>query len=387
MKYNFDNLKDRRATNSIKWDVKDGELPLWVADMDFECAPEIRQAVTDRCNHGVFGYADTNDDWRNSYVSWWKTRHGLEIEGDWLVFVTGIVPAISSIVRKITTPNENVVLMTPTYNIFYNSIINNGRHPLENQLVYDRDNGEYSIDFDDLESKLKDPQTSLLILCNPQNPVGKIWDRETLAKIGHLCKIHNVTVLSDEIHCDLTVPGKDYVPFISINDECRYNCIMACAPTKTFNLAGFQTAAVVVPDANLRHKVWRGINTDECGEPNCFAVEATVAAFNKGGEWLDELREYIAINRRYMEDFISKNLIGYKAVHGDATYLLWLDISSSGMDGSTFAEKLRENTGLYISGGNQYGLGGKDFVRVNLATSLDNVKDACCRLQEFVAKI
>jgi len=379
MKYNFDTLPDRTVTNSLKWDIKPGELPLWVADMDFEAPPEIKDVVVKRAQHGVFGYADTNEDWRQSYIYWWKTRHNFEIKSEWIVFVTGIVPAISSTVRKITTPNENVVLLTPTYNIFYNSIVNSGRRPLECELI--NNNGEYSIDFDDLESKLKDEQTTLMILCNPQNPVGKIWDKETLAKIGELCAENNVVVLSDEIHCDLTKPHTEYVPFASVNETCRNNCIMACAPTKTFNLAGFQTAAVIIPNSNLRHKIWRGINTDECGEPNAFAVDVTIAAFTKGGAWLDELREYIEINRLYIEDFVSKNCPKLKVVKAEATYLMWIDVRETGLKGDEFASLLRQKTGLWLCGGSQYGKGGENFVRLNLATSFDNIKDACLRLK------
>ena len=380
--YNFDKLPDRRKTNCIKWDVKSNELPLWVADMDFEAPNEIKDVIVKRAEHGVFGYADVNQEWRNSYIYWWQHRYNFNIQSDWIIFSTGVVASISSIVRKITTPNENIVLLTPTYNIFYNCIINNGRHPLESQLLYK--NGEYSIDFDDLELKLRDEQTSLMILCNPQNPVGKIWDKETLSKIGKLCKDNNVVVLSDEIHCDITSPGYLYTPFASVNAECADNCIMTVAPTKTFNLAGLNSSAVIVPNKSLCHKVWRGINTDECGEPNAFAVDATVAAYTKGEAWLEELRQYIKVNRGYIENFILQNIPSLTVVKAHATYLAWIDISKTHLDGVSFASLLREKTGLYISNGNQYGSGGENFIRVNLATSLNNIKDGMNRLKSFI---
>lgn len=381
MKYNFDKIVDRRGTNSMKWNVGKDELPLWVADMDFDTAPEIKSAVLERAQLGAYGYAETDEDWENAYCGWWKRRYNFELEKEWLIFATGVVPVISSTVRKITTVGENVLLLTPTYNIFYNSIVNNGRNPVECQLKYDGES--YEIDFEDLENKLKNKQTSMMILCNPQNPVGKIWKKEELAKIGELCAANNVVILSDEIHCDITEPGKLYVPFASVNETCKNNCIMAVAPTKTFNLAGLGTAAVVVPNENLRHKVWRGLNTDECGEPNAFAVQGAVSAFTKGEAWLDELRDYVWGNRKRVEEFVAAEISELKVIKSDATYLLWLDISKTGMDGATFAEKLRAETGLYLSEGNQYGKGGEGFVRMNLATSRDVLEDALGRLKRF----
>ena len=211
MTYDFDTPTERRNTNSLKWDVAEGELPMWVADMDFQTAPEIREAIMKRAEHGIFGYSVIPDAWYEAYIQWWKMRHGYTMERDWLIFCTGVVPAISSIVRKLTTPAEKVLIQTPVYNIFFNSILNNGRQVLESPLRYD--GKEYRIDFADLEEKLSDPQTALMILCNPHNPTGKIWDRQTLEKIGALCSRHHVTVVSDEIHCDLTDPGESYVPF------------------------------------------------------------------------------------------------------------------------------------------------------------------------------
>lgn len=381
MAYNFDKIADRKNINSMKWNVKDGELPLWVADMDFDTAPEIKEAILERANIGAYGYAETNLDWENAYCFWWKNRYNFEIKKEWLVFSTGVVPTISSTVRKITTAGENVLLLTPTYNIFYNSILNNGRNPVECELKYD--GSSYEIDFADLEKKLQNKQTSLMILCNPQNPVGKIWNKDQLAKIGELCAANNVVVLSDEIHCDITEPGKLYVPFASVNETCKNNCIMAVAPTKTFNLAGLGTAAVVIPNENLRHKVWRGLNTDECGEPNAFAVQGAVSAFTKGMPWLEELRTYIWENRKMVEQFVKEEIPSLKTIKSDATYLIWIDISKTGMDGETFAEKLRKKTGLILNEGNQYGKGGQNFVRMNLATSKEIVKDALSRLKKF----
>ena len=378
-KYNFDAVVNRRGTDSMKWDVAENELPMWVADMDFQTAPEIIDALQKRVAEGVFGYTDVSDDWYEAYINWWKIRHGFEIDKNWLMFCTGVIPAISSIVRKLTTPNEKVIIQTPVYNIFFNSIYNNGCRPLESPLHYE--NGIYTIDFEDLEEKMSDPQASLMILCNPHNPVGKIWSKEDLTKIGELAYKYGVTVISDEIHCDLTAPGSEYVPFASVSDTCKEVSITCIAPTKTFSIPGIQTAAIFVPNRFLRHKVWRGINTDEVAEPNVFAAHAAVAAFNHGGPWLDELREYLFDNRKRVEEYVDANIPELHVVRGDATYLLWIDVSSLGISSKELAAKIRKETGLYLSAGTAYGECGKDFLRMNVACTKANLEDGLARLK------
>lgn len=383
MTYDFDTPTERRNTNSLKWDVAEGELPMWVADMDFQTAPEIREAIMKRAEHGIFGYSVIPDAWYEAYIQWWKMRHGYTMERDWLIFCTGVVPAISSIIRKLTTPAEKVLIQTPVYNIFFNSILNNGRQVLESPLRYD--GKEYRIDFADLEEKLSDPQTALMILCNPHNPTGKIWDRQTLEKIGALCSRHHVTVVSDEIHCDLTDPEESYVPFASVSETCRQISITCMAPTKAFNLAGLQTAAVSVPDEVLRHKVWRALNTDEAAEPNAFAVEAAVAAFTRGADWLDALRDYLYENKKLAEAYIEKEIPDVRAVASQATYLLWLDCSGLIGCGREAAGFLRRETGLYLSEGSQYGGNGADFLRMNIACPRAVLKDGLERLKNGLA--
>ncbi|MBD5131055.1 MAG: pyridoxal phosphate-dependent aminotransferase [Clostridiales bacterium] len=383
MKYNFDELVDRRGTNALKWDIEGNELPMWVADMDFRTAPAVIDAVCKRAAHGVYGYNVVPDEWTDSIVGWWERRHGYEIPRDRLIFCTGVVAAISSAVRKLTTPHENVVVQTPVYNIFFNSIVNNGRRILEAPLKYDGES--YSIDFDDLESKLAEPETTLMIVCNPHNPVGKIWDKKTLAAIGSLCKKHGVTVLSDEIHCDLTDPGKGYVPFASASPECADISVTCISASKAFNLAGLQSAAVFASNRALFNKINRALNTDEVAEPNTFAVCATVAAFNEGGEWLDELREYIYENKKTVREFISANIPQIKVVPSEATYLLWLDCNAID-NADTLAESIRRDTGLYLSGGAQYGGNGKGFLRMNVACPRSMVIDGLNRLKKALIK-
>ncbi len=384
MKYDFDQVVNRRGTGSLKWDVPERELPMWVADMDFQVAPEIREALNKRVEHGVFGYSILPDAWYDAYQSWWSRKHHWEVEKDWLIFSTGVVPTLSSVVRKLTTVGENVLIQTPVYNIFFNSIRNNGRNVLESPLKYD--GREYSMDFEDLERKLSHPQTTLMILCNPQNPVGKIWDKETLARVGELCAKHHVVVVSDEIHCDLTDPGTEYVPFASVSEVCRENSVTCIAPTKAFNIAGLQTSAVVVPNPVLRHKVNRGLNTDEVAEPNVFATVGAIAAFEKGEEWLEELRVYLAENKAFLRNYMQEKLQQIKVVPSNATYLLWLDVSAITGDATELVDFIREDSGLYLTEGEEYGACGKSFIRWNTACPRSLLIEGLERFESSVRK-
>ena len=385
MDYGFDRVTDRRGTGSLKWDVKENELPMWVADMDFPTAPCIRRAIEKRAAHGIFGYSIIPDAWYDAYRTWWGKHHGLEIGREELIFTTGVIPALSTAVRKFTTPAEKIVIQTPVYNIFFNSIVNNGRRVLENPLVY-RD-GIYEMDFADLEEKLSDPLTTMMILCNPQNPAGKVWSREQLARVGELCKKHHVLVFSDEIHCDLTAPGASYVPFASVSETCRMNSITAVAPTKAFNIAGIQSAAVIVPEEGLRQRMDRALNTDEVAEPNAFAIDTTVAAFSdEGWKWLTALREYIAENRKTAYAFFEKELPDIYALPQDATYLMWLDVSRYTDDSSRLQQMIREKTGLYLSAGTVYGGDGSRFLRLNIACPRAVLMDGLRRLQAALSE-
>lgn len=378
-KYDFDKLIDRRKFDTLKWDMPEGTLPMWVADMDFECAPAIREAIEVRAAHGIFGYSDVPKEYFESVSGFFERLTGYRHDPEDMIFSTGVVAIISSCVRKLTTPAEKVLIQAPVYNIFYNSILNSGRVVVSSDLVYE--NGEYHIDFADLEEKMSDPQTTLMILCNPHNPVGKIWSKEELRKIGELAYEHGVRVISDEIHFPLTDPGKTCVPFASVSEKCRMNSVTCVSASKAFNLAGIGAACAIVPDKKLHHKVWRGINTDEVGEPNAFAVSASIAAYTKCDEWLAEVREYIAENKKYCYDFIENNIPGLKVVRGEATYLMWVDASEFTDDSVKLQEEIFEKTGLYVSSGRSYGECGKCFLRINLATSRANVIDGMMRLK------
>lgn len=382
MNYDFDTPVNRRGTNSLKWDVGADELPMWVADMDFQTAPQIREAIGRRAKTGVFGYEIIPDEWYSAVAGWWSRRHGFDIEKDWLCFCTGVIPAITSAVKRVTNVGDNVVIQTPVYDIFFHSVENTGRHVLENELLYS--NGEYAVDFDDLEKKLAGPLTTMLILCNPHNPVGKIWSKAELKKIGALCHKYGVTVLSDEIHCDLTEPDAGYTPFATASEECKNISVTCIAPSKAFNLAGLQSAAVVVPEKTLRNKIVRGLNSDEVAEPNSFAITGAIAAFNDAEPWLDSLNAYLSQNRKTVLDFIGARLPEIHAVRQTATYLLWLDCSKICADTAPLCEHIRKTTGLFVTAGGQYRGNGKSFIRINIACPRSTVTDGLARLERGI---
>lgn len=382
MPFDFDQIIDRRNTNSYKWEVKAGELPMWVADMDFGTAPAVVDAIEKRLRQGAFGYNTIPDSFRESIICWWQRRHQFTMEKDWILYCTGVVPAISSIVRKMTEIGDDIVVLSPVYNIFYNSILNNGRKVLASELRYE--DGSYAIDFADLEEKLARSTTTLFIFCNPHNPIGKVWDRPTLEWIAELCIKHDVLVVSDEIHCDLAHIGHAYIPFASVSAEIADRTITCIAPTKAFNLAGLQTAAIVIPNPEIRKLVDRGINTDEVAEPNTFAIQAAEAAFNEGEEWLEELRDYLELNRKFLVSSLKELVPEVHVIEADATYLAWVDCATITEDTKALCASIREKTGLYLSAGDIFGGNGSRFVRWNYACPKALLEDGIQRFVEGV---
>ena len=375
MKYNFDSIIDRKNTNSLKWDLFDDEYPMWVADMDFYAAPLIYESVNRKAKHGVYAYSFVNDDVYDSYINWWK-KYGLEMQKDELLFATGVMPSIASIIRAFSDVGDNVLIQTPVYHVFFYVILDNDRNVVENQLIYDSKSDDvetaYTIDFDDLEEKFKDPKTKLMLLCNPHNPIGKIWDGEILEKIAALAKKHNVIIVSDEIHCDLTDPNLKYVPFASLDGELSNNSITCMSPSKTFNIAGLQSSAVFTRNKELYERLERQLAIDYFNHPNIFSIDATIAAY-KSEDWLNELREILFSNKMIVDEFLKTEIPEIKLVPGNATYLLWLDCSKlyreSHEDGfsNDLSQFLRENVGLFLSPGVQFGENGDDFLRMNIA--------------------
>ncbi|MCH5461607.1 pyridoxal phosphate-dependent aminotransferase [Lactobacillus sp. LC28-10] len=383
---NFSELIDRRHTNSVKWDVKDNELPMWVADMDFRTLPAIVSAIQEKADNGIFGYEEVPQAYFDAVQSWYEQEHDWRPETDWMIFATGVVPTISSSVRRLTNVGDNVLIQAPVYNIFYNSILNNGRHVLSSDLVLD-DQDTYHIDWEDLEAKMAEPLTTMMILCNPHNPVGMIWSAEALARIGELAAKHHVVVLSDEIHGDITAPDKGYVPFASVNQTNAQNSVTTVSPSKTFNVAALHAATVIIPNEALRAVVNRGLNTDELAEPNSFAVPATIAAYTQGHQWVHELRAYVEDNKQTVAKFVAESIPGVKTVAGDATYLIWLDTSEVGMPSDKLEQFIRKETGLYLSDGTVYGGDGREFLRMNVACPKERLMDGLNRLKQGIAAV
>lgn len=382
MKYDFNEDISRLNTGSVKWDCQENELPMWIADMDLPTSEVVQNALLKRAAHPIYGYTNVENEWYDAYINYFKEKHNFEIKKEWMAFCLGVVPTISSTVRKLTSIGDNVVVLSPVYNIFYNSIINNQRTILQVPLLYEND--RYEIDWSSLEKALKEEKTTLLIFCNPANPISKIWNEEELAKLGQLCFENHVVVLSDEIHCEITRPGKDYIPFARVNEVNQNLSVTAISPTKTFNIAGLQTSAIVIPNRELRKKVIRQINTDEVAEPNVFACEAAIAAYNDGREYIEELRKHIFSNRDEAISYINKEIPMLHVIDGDATYLLWINIEKLSCGSEKFVSFLRKETGLILNPGLEYGGNGDSFVRMNVACSKNRLHDGLNRLKKGV---
>ena len=357
-RYDFESVIDRHNTNSVKWDLFDDDLPMWVADMDFSVAPKIQKAILNRANHPVYGYTIVPDELFEAYISWWDRRYGLKMSRDDMAYAIGVMPSIASMIRCLTDVGDEILIQSPVYHVFYYFIEDNNRKVLENELVYE--DGQYRIDFDDLDEKLS--KVKLMMLCNPQNPVGKIWSREDLDRILELCKKHDVIVISDEIHCDLTDPGVKYNPFKSAD-----NVIRCLSPSKSFNIAGFQSSVIETVNSDLLDKIKTQMNIDNSGACNVFATTAVIAAYNESEEWLDELREVLYENKQTVKEYLESELPIIKLVECDATYLLWLDCSALNTQSKVLSEFLRENQGLFLSAGSDFGECGDNFLRMNIA--------------------
>jgi len=384
MTYDFETLNKKRAGNSAKWDVKSDELPMTIADMDFKTAPEIIAALQEKIAMGLFGYEEVPAEYFKAVADWYETEHGVRPSEDWMIFATGVVPALSSAVRRLTSLGDNVLVQAPVYNIFYNSIVNSGRHVVSSDLVYDKNTRQYAIDFADLEKKLSDPLTNMMILCNPHNPVEKIWSVDELIQIAGLCAKYDVKLFSDEIHGDLTLNETGYNPIFGLDAKYLDNVVVAVSPSKTFNVAAMHAATVIVPNENLRGQVSRGLNSEELAEPNFVAIPGTIAAYTKGHAWLQALRDKLRANRKLILDFIEKKIPGIKWVEGEATYLLWFDVADITGDANELAEFIRRDSGLIVTPGSVYGGDGQHFIRMNIASPTEMIQDGLDRLDKSI---
>lgn len=384
MKYNFDQCPDRRGTESVKWDLYPGTLPLWVADMDFKVAPEIQAALQKRLEHGVFGYELVPDSYFEAMHKWFAQRHGWDdIDRSNIVPTTSVIAAYSAAIKAMTVPGDKVMVMTPCYNAFFPAIRNNKCVQLNNPLKYD---GHYIVDWDDFEKKAA--EAKVLLLCNPHNPAGRVWTREELLLMARICRQHNVFVISDEIHCELTYPGHDYTPWATLPEEYVLNSVSCISPTKAFNLAGIQIANIYAKDPAVLSKMDRAINDNECCDVNVFGVTALKAAYTAGGEWLDQLREYLYHNARTVSCFLEDELPAVNVLPLEGTYLMWIDCRSALREGEPlegfserFGKFLQEKVQLTLSTGSIYGAAGEGFMRVNIACPRSRLLDD---MQRFI---
>ena len=383
MKYNFDEIVPRRNSNSYKWDSATYEqvLPMWVADMDFRTAPPVIEALEKRVRHGIFGYTKVPQAYFDAVTGWFERRHNFTFPKEWTLFTTGVVPALSAIIKALTVPGDKVILQTPVYNCFFSSIRNNDCEIVANQLIYK--DGTYRIDFDDLEEKASDTRAKLLLLCSPHNPVGRVWSREELTRIGEICMANDVTVVSDEIHCDFVFPGHRHIPFVSVSDDFLSRTVTCTAPSKTFNLAGVKVANIHAADETIRKKIDKALNINEVCEISPFAVDALMAAYNEGEEWLEELKKYLHANYLYLKDFFEKHLPHLPVLPLEATYLVWVDCSALRQSSADIAKILLEKENLWVNAGTMYGAGGENFIRLNIACPRALLVEGLRKIQKF----
>lgn len=383
MKYDFDEIIPRRGTNSYKWDSDaDPEvLPMWVADMDFRTAPAVTEALTARASQGIFGYTRVPDSYYTAVSDWFASRHGWTFGASSVIYTSGVVPAISAIIKALTSPGDKVLVQTPVYNCFFSSIRNNGCAIDESPLIYS--GLSYTMDFEDLERRAADPAVKLLLLCNPHNPAGRVWTRDELVRIHDICRRHNVRVVSDEIHCELTMPGFVYTPYATVDSD----AIVCVSPSKAFNLAGLQIANIICSDGETRRLIDRAINDNEVCDVNPFGVIATEAAYRHGADWLAQLIGYIWKNYRFMQDFCRDALPALPLTRLEGTYLVWMDCRAVPFTSDELERRLLTEARLWLNAGTMYGAAGEGFMRWNIACPRAVLAEGLNRFADFVAQI
>ena len=375
--YNFDKIINRKGTNCLKYDyaVERGKpadvLPLWVADMDFTVSEEITKSLHAAVDHGIYGYTQPKDAYYNAITNWMEKNHNWKTKREWIMKTPGVVFALGAAVKAFTKPGDAVLIQNPVYYPFTNIIRDNDRRVIDNTLVYEKrvteGKSQYSIDYEDFERKIVQENIKLFILCNPHNPVGRVWTPEELQHIGDICLRNEVFVVADEIHCELTYEGYDYTPFASLSERFLQNSVTCVSPSKAFNLAGLQIANIIAADEEVRRRIDRAININEVCDVNPFGVIATMAAYNEGGEWLDALRKYLRGNYEYLCCFFKERLPQYPVLPLEGTYLVWIDCRASGISSDVVALRLQEQQHLMVNSGTMYGPGGEGFIRLNIA--------------------
>ena len=375
-KYDFDKTVNRIGTNCSKWDswdssTKDGKeaIALWVADMDFETAPCVMEALKKRMEHGCFGYTYVPDSFYQASIDWFSHRHGWEMKKEWFLYTSGVVPAISAIIKAMTQPGDKVLMHNPAYNCFFSSIRNNN-------CVLET----IPVSLEGLEEHCADPKVKVFLLCNPHNPTGHVWRKEELKRMAEICHRHGVFVIADEIHCEFVNPDMDvkFTPFGTVAVDDNYaTCI---SPSKAFNIAGLQIANMIIPDRRIHIKVNRAVNINEVCDVNPLGVTALQAAYTpEGEEWLTQLNRYIYDNYNIARKFIEDNLPKWKVFPLEGTYLMWVNVEETGMSGDELAKQILEKTNVYINGGSMYG--DNKCIRINLATQRARLMEALRRVK------
>lgn len=393
MKYNFDHLINRLNTASMKWDGADGFLgesakgaiPMWVADMDFGVPQEVIDAIKKRAEHGVFGYPMLNDSYYDAVIGWMKRRYSWSVKREWIHYSPGIVSALNYLVQAFTKEGDSIVIQSPVYYPFTNCIVNNNRQIVRNCLKFE--GGRYTMDYEDLEEKIASNNVKMLILCNPHNPVGRVWTRAELIKLGEICLKHRVLIISDEIHADLTFKGFRTTAFASISEELAQNTIVCTAASKTFNLAGLQTSNIIIPNKDLGQIFSNHMKKLHLLKPNVFGQVATEVAYNCGEEWLEQVKDYLQQNLDYLTQFIESNIDKIKVIKPEGTYLIWLDCSGLGMEGEELKSFMLEQAKVALDDGYLFGPGGENFTRMNIACTRVTLKDALTRIEQAVKQL
>lgn len=386
MKYNFDEAINRRNTGSVKWDLDKEEVtPMWVADMDFKVAEPILDRMRKRMDHGIFGYATISEEYYKAEINWWRKRHNCIIEKDWILPTTGVIPALSAIVQAFSVEGDKVIINSPVYNYFNTSITNNKCEVVTNNLIYE--NNSYKFDFEDFEKRVSDEKVKLFILCNPHNPGGRVWTYDELKRIGEICVKHKTLIVTDEIHRDLVYKNHKYIPLASINNEILMNTVTCTAPSKTFNIAGLKIANIVVANEELRKKVDKSLNINEAIEPNIFGIEALIAAYSEGEEWLNQVLEYLEENRNYLVNFMKENIPELKVMIPEGTYLVWIECSNINISAKEFSEKLLKEEKLRLSYGGIYGENGENFIRINIACTKKTLNEGLQKIKNFLDRL
>lgn len=386
--YDFDTLVERRGTNSYKWDAlpSDDVLPLWVADMDFAVAPCIREALRRRVEHPVYGYVRVPDSYYNKVIDWFARRHGFLMKREWIIYTIGVVPGISACLQALTRPGDKVLVQTPVYNCFFSSILNSGCEILDSPLqLHD---GRYEMDFADLEWKASDPSAKIMLLCNPHNPAGRAWSRDDLQKVAEICLRHDVLIVCDEIHNELTLPGTKYTSLGCLGDEVLQHAAILTSSSKSFNTAGLQIANIIVANDEKRQLIDKAINVNEVCDVNPFGVEALQAAYSPEGEqWLKELMEYIDGNYRFLREFFDQHLPQLPVIKMDSTYLPWVDCSALNKESGQIEKELLEQQHVWFNAGCMYTKQSSPFLRINIACPRGLLQQALERFRDYVRSV